>query len=420
MRLVVVDDEPIVLAGIASILADHRDAFEIVAQCENGFDALTVIEREKPDIVITDIRMGGMSGLELAEKIREMDEQIVIILLSGYSDFSFAQKALTLGVFEYLVKPTRYGDIVGCLARAAESRRKLIYARDQQSKREKADQEAGKEDLHAKFFQEVLRGQIREQQIAENARALHLTQDAFVVMNFVFDLLGAAPFDGGSDSFAMGIALHDVIHESLAACGKMHRIMQNIDSVVVVLMMQTADEDAMKKVLRGCEQCVSSAFKTLHARLFIGLSRVKSDFLSLQDGFRESVSAAKLAEKSNATVKLFGQEEDTVYSPQIQKALEYIGQHYTENISLKTVSTEVFLNAWYFSELFKKEVGKSFTDYMLNLRIAKAKVLIQDKRLPLYEISYMVGINGPTYFSQVFKRMTGFTPKEYRKISDLR
>lgn len=241
MKILLVDDEEIVLKGIQTIISQYGDGWEITGLCDSGFKALESIKCARPDVVIADIGMPGMSGMEFSEKLVAFDESIIIILLTGYADFKFAQKALTLRVFEYLVKPTRYTEIIDCLRRA---------------------------------------------------------------------------------------------EKKIATC--------------------------------------------------------------------RTGAPARAAEIENT------------YSQAIEKALAYIEEHYAEDISLKVVSGQAFLSPWYFSELFKKEVGKSLTDYILHLRIMKAKSLIANKALPLYQIASMVGINTPGYFSQIYRKATGLSPKEYR------
>lgn len=105
---------------------------------------------------------------------------------------------------------------------------------------------------------------------------------------------------------------------------------------------------------------------------------------------------------------------ERTYSDNIKKALIYIQEHYQEEIDLKTVANYLYLNVWYFSSLFKREIGKSFTDYVAELRISRAKELLENSSLKLYQIAYAVGINDPTYFSQLFKKITGHSPKQYR------
>lgn len=96
-------------------------------------------------------------------------------------------------------------------------------------------------------------------------------------------------------------------------------------------------------------------------------------------------------------------------------AKNYIKDKYTEDISLEQVAEHVNLNPVYFSKLFKKQTGETFSDYVMNMRIEKAKQLMRNEALSLKEICFQIGYNDPNYFSRVFKKCTNEAPKEYRQ-----
>ncbi len=96
----------------------------------------------------------------------------------------------------------------------------------------------------------------------------------------------------------------------------------------------------------------------------------------------------------------------------LQKAVDYLNTHYNEQITLNRVSENIFVSTYYLSRMFKKELGKNFVDYLNELRIEKAKELLKDARYKTYEIAEMVGIPDAQYFSKLFKKYTGLTPKE--------
>jgi two-component system response regulator YesN len=481
MKIVLVDDEQIVLTGIGAILENHKERFSVEAACGSGAEALEAIRRCRADVVITDIRMNGMSGLELAEKIKDIDDGVLVILLSGYSDFMFAQKALTLGVFDYLVKPTRYSDIVNCLTRAEKhilKRRNsagagaeigagmgagagsgsgagsgagsdgsggnagsdgseigagadaLVAGGDVDARG--AGGSAGRpggdgEALAAIFLRDAMRGLIADpDEIDEKNARLGLHIARFIVVSVEVEswspspgsaAKGAKGAKGIRDTFSMNYALRNMFEDVFSPFDRLVPIVESINNFVMLVCVSDSAETDRARASRCAGACVRMAMDMLNVRLVIGMSDIKPSLAMLRQAYGESGLALKSASKKGLGFVCFGAENfiNGSYSPAVQKALEYIHSHYCEDISLKMVAQEVFLNTWYFSEIFKKEVGKAFTDYILNLRIARAKQLIEDKRLPLYQIAYMVGINGPGYFSQVFKRITGLSPKEYRK-----
>ena len=126
MKIILVDDEPIVLKGVSTIIEKaDRDDWRVVGQCTSAEEALALLDTAKPDVMMTDIRMNGISGLELIGLVKEKHEDMVVILLTGYADFDFARQAIKLGAFDYLLKPTRYPDILACLQKAETHLRQL-------------------------------------------------------------------------------------------------------------------------------------------------------------------------------------------------------------------------------------------------------------------------------------------------------
>ena len=118
MKIVIVDDEPKIRNGLSKLLSS-RPGFEITGVFENAMEALEQLSVSYADVIITDIKMPEMDGLEVSEKVKgefpEKDENTKIIILSGYSDFSFAQRAIELGVTRYLTKPTNARELIGIL-----------------------------------------------------------------------------------------------------------------------------------------------------------------------------------------------------------------------------------------------------------------------------------------------------------------
>lgn len=99
----------------------------------------------------------------------------------------------------------------------------------------------------------------------------------------------------------------------------------------------------------------------------------------------------------------------------INDALSYIEENYHENITLESISNTLYLNKCYFCTLFKEQTGKSFSNYLNEIRIDKSKELLKNKKLSILEIAHAVGYNNQTYFNSLFKKYTNITPLQYRK-----
>jgi two-component system response regulator YesN len=100
----------------------------------------------------------------------------------------------------------------------------------------------------------------------------------------------------------------------------------------------------------------------------------------------------------------------------IRQAIDYIETHFNEDISMQDVAEIVYLNPWYFSELFREKTGITFTDYITNTRIDNAKRLLRQSRLKNFEIAGRVGFDNASYFNYIFKKKVGITPRTYRQM----
>ena len=111
MRILIVDDEPIIRQSLAQLITQTDKRCEIVGTAQNGQEALQLLPQLQPDVIFTDIRMPGMSGLELAQHISQSAPEIQIVILSGYAEFEYARSAIDSGVVSYLLKPTKIQEL---------------------------------------------------------------------------------------------------------------------------------------------------------------------------------------------------------------------------------------------------------------------------------------------------------------------
>lgn len=125
MKVLIAEDEPIVTRYLKRIL-EASGGFEVMAECESGEEALEACRLDRPDLLITDIRMTGISGLELIRRIREQDPGIQVVIVSAYKDFSYAKEAISLGVEDYITKPINPDELKTTLLRLKEAYRKQL------------------------------------------------------------------------------------------------------------------------------------------------------------------------------------------------------------------------------------------------------------------------------------------------------
>ena len=125
LRMIIADDEPLVRETISRIIDWNSNGIQLLGTCRDGIETYNMILDEYPDIVLLDINMPGMNGLDLIERIRSIDETISFIIISGYERFDFAQRALQYGVHQYLLKPCNREQILNAVTSVKKRREKL-------------------------------------------------------------------------------------------------------------------------------------------------------------------------------------------------------------------------------------------------------------------------------------------------------
>ena len=542
VKVYLVEDEIIIRQSIKNSIDWEKEGYEFVGDASDGELALPVILKEKPDILITDIRMPFMDGLELSRMVKAELPDIKIVILSGYDDFKYAKQAIKIGVAEYLLKPVSSAVLLEHLSEIAEKVRderedlalKKVYYQEMQENEELikmkflgelisgklslADaMEKGKRfhmNLSGPFYRIILFKFIQEDHVqAEQSEALAEAYEA--VGNYVDGLKDAFRFQRGVEGWAF---LLTSVEEDMEA--QTERFIEGLKEVIAPFEALTwfggiGSEAARLRELRYSFREADKAFagrfvqepnqiisveqlnyeqldNEFDANIFGEINQfdqIITRFLS--SGSREEVESfvgalfteisedhfrslmirqyiimdiyatvlafcKKLRKDTGADGEAAGQMEslreneeilkravltaesvddikdyigtllDHVielrntlsgrrYSDIIRTARKRIEQDYmSEDISLNTVAAEVCMSPSYFSSVFSKEMGKTFIEYLTEVRMEKAKQYLVCSSMKTSEISYEVGYKDPHYFSYIFKKTQGCTPKEYR------
>ncbi len=259
IKIVVIDDEKWIRKLIINLLPYDKYSIVVVGEAEDGEEGLELIEKEKPHIILTDIRMPILSGLDLIQKLNSKLPNSQIIIISGYDSFDYAQSAIKYGVVDFILKP------------------------------------------------------VEEEELEK-------------------------------------------------AIGKAVKLLKKDDHLI----------------------------KTKHLEKQV--KRLSMDFIEIREEDFPNVSSDK-----------------------IRKSLKYIHENYQNQISLNEVSDAVLMNSSYLSDLFKKEVGMGFNQYLMNIRFTAAKKLLKEQKdLTIGDIATIVGFMDSNYFSRLFKKNFNCTPQEFR------
>jgi two-component system response regulator YesN len=357
LRVLIADDEKIEREALAYIIAEGlADECVIVGAAATGTEALALCLAERPDMAFLDIRMPEMDGLTVVEQLRAAGLTTRIVLASAYEDFGYAQRAIRLGVTDYLLKPVRPSEVVEQIRRAMERRPDRIYA--ERAALLVADLLSPQPERSSLWLEEALALGFSE--VPDRAAFLLSTGDAPVSLSSRFTGLTFSQADG------LGLLLSAQ--------------MPLPDSTDYPLGIGT-----------GTEVGKNMAASLEEARLAAHHARAKR--------IRGPVHYGRLSESAVL----------------VARALTLVhGEYAAVDLSMAGVAHRFGMSATHFSRIFSREVEQGFASYLTGVRIRSAERLLRETSWPIERVTRWVGFASHHYFCAVFKRENGLSPGEYR------
>lgn len=386
-NILIVDDEPIVKIALRSILPWEEYGFFICGTAGNGLEALSLIEKQHPDVIITDLKMPGMDGLELIRTLKEKNYPGEILVLSNYEDFDSVRSALLLGAADYLLKIKIQADtLLACLNKTTE---KLQKKAGEKSPVPEETISENRNRLLLSFFQ-------GDSSLASFIQENRETKLGFMEKSCAICYVTFEKFLS-NDAFSISAnLLRNMILDAVQGALQPYILVLNDYSALVVFSQRELTVSQIK---------VEQLVKKLYNRFTMYQSFAPD--MPYQENLKNYEEARKIYQS-------FHQNEGH-YKNDVAKTIAYIEENYMHRLTLASISSNVNLSSSYLCRVFKSEVGISITSYLNNLRIRKAATLIKEQALSLKEISAMVGIDDQLYFSRLFKKCMGISPSEYGK-----
>lgn len=534
-----VEDEIVMRDGIRELIAWNEYGFSFAGEASDGELAWPQIQKLKPDIVITDIKMPFMDGLALSRLVRKEFPRTTIIILSGYDDFVYAKEAISIGVNQYLLKPLSRDQLVEILCEVKLQKDKEAEQARYLTQFNSEIQEYLSNSRRG-FFDQLVSGKHSVEELLARAERLKLplSAECYNVILFLLeedpvrteysaqmadvqsDICGCFPENKNLVMFSMGIDLivflvmadaSSILLETESCVECIREICQPIRktinwSVVVstpvnrlsgvadcyraarkgmfyrhgakdgnifyvdrsalsgrsdaqaanVVDFDLNDTDAAKMDQRIVEKFLISglpdeltafvgdyfrsigtaAVQSLIFRQYVVLNinftvkaflekygYTKESICSTQKKgpqLQESILSLEASEQYvrdllQHALELRDQAVNSRYTKKLQKAVDYIKNHYSDpEISLNTVAKVAIVSPTHFSAVFSQQMGKTFVEYLTELRMEKAKELLRCTDTSSSEIAYQVGYSDPHYFSFIFKKINGCSPRDYR------
>lgn len=535
IKVFLVEDEMVIRRGIKNSIDWEKEGYIFCGEASDGELAYPMIIKEKPDILITDIRMPFMDGLELCKLVKKELPNIKILILSGYDEFDYAKEAIRLGVTEYLLKPISSGKLLEALNGVSESIRREKEDKDLVRKYMEEMRE-NTEHEKQKFFEQMIAGNLSMADALETGKKyeMNLSAGMYNLLLFRFtlgeenrksgELLGEAEyaieklterleyvfeFQRGVEGWAFllmadneeqmservkelskdleeimknystiayfgGIGqpvarlreLEESFREAeraLAARFTMElnriisvediRMAQNVDTLDDIEITSFGEMEKTRTMLEkflnnGAEDEIDEFvdvyinelpeenLKSVLMRQYIimdayivmmsfceKIEGIEGEMQAQSEELKNSMKTIQTLEEIKNYIRMLLKKiigvRDTIsgrrYSDIIEIAKDQIRKTYmSDEISLNTIAAEVGMSPSYFSSIFSKEMGKTFVEYLTEIRMDRAKELLMCSSMKTSEIGYEVGYKDPHYFSYIFKKTQNCTPKEFR------
>lgn len=535
IKVFLVEDEMVIRRGIKNSIDWEKEGYIFCGEASDGELAYPMIIKEKPDILITDIRMPFMDGLELCKLVKKELPNIKILILSGYDEFDYAKEAIRLGVTEYLLKPISSGKLLEALNGVSESIRREKEDKDLVRKYMEEMRE-NTEHEKQKFFEQMIAGNLSMADALETGKKyeMNLSAGMYNLLLFRFtlgeenrksgELLGEAEyaieklterleyvfeFQRGVEGWAfllmadneeqmservkelskdleeimknyLTIAYFGGIGQPVARLRELEesfreaeralaarftmelnriisvediRMAQNVDTLDDIEITSFGEIEKTRTMLEkflnnGAEDEIDEFvdvyinelpeenLKSVLMRQYIimdayivmmsfceKIEGIEGEMQAQSEELKNSMKTIQTLEEIKNYIRMLLKKiigvRDTIsgrrYSDIIEIAKDQIRKTYmSDEISLNTIAAEVGMSPSYFSSIFSKEMGKTFVEYLTEIRMDRAKELLMCSSMKTSEIGYEVGYKDPHYFSYIFKKTQNCTPKEFR------
>ena len=415
-KLLIADDEPLVCVGLQSLLKWEELGIEIAGTARNGLQAAEMIEALRPEIVITDIRMPLKTGLELAEECgRKYGRIPLFIILTSYEDFGFVRQALAFQAVDYLVKLELSPEILSASIRRALSTLEELRKIENPDARFSSGKESQThiQELRDKFFFKLINElfESREQFIAQKEE---------LALDFPGAALTALYAETEAGDPAKGDKLHtlyastvQMVQEKLEKIFTCYTTVLDARHFIVVFCLDEPNPQAIRKNLEEeLRITIDMVRNYFNVRLRMALGFPVDDPLKLNESY---LAARQVFEETSLDDPFRVFERQGFQQQLITGVKEYIKQNLDKRLSQGEVAEHFNLSSNYLSQLFTKYAGESFVEYITAEKINAAKKMLIAGEGPIYEIAEKLKFESAFYFSKVFKKVEGISPREFQR-----
>ena len=368
--MLLIDDDGTILDGISQIISNTFPDIYLITKAYDGHQAIMYMEKQYFPVIITDIKMPNMDGLQLLELIKKHHIPSKVIMLSGYDDYAYVRKSMKIGAYDYLLKPVNINTLTDIL--------KNVYT--------------------------------------------DLVSSSATLPDSCIDTIQSTP---------LSAPYFDTLCKTPFSIESIEEKLEKIKSLL--FQYETAEmEQQIRNLFSGLsiEVLSVSQWKSILYNFLYGMLhkneimiRIVANYKLSDKDFSAQIknqpTASQLMYKMIEILKLYSSDlkdyQKTREDELVKQALQYINEHYADELALANIAEQFHFHPNYFSFLFKKKTGVTIREYILRTRIEKAKELMKDPRAKLIDVALAVGYQDQAHFNRAFKNFTGIAPSQYRK-----
>lgn len=473
--IMIVEDEFLVRAGLRTSIEWEREGFEIVAEAQNGEEALDMFQKYRPRIVITDIRLPKMDGLVMMKEIQKLDSAVNFIIISAYDDFQYAKEAINIGVVNYFLKGNMdVNEFLKTLQKLRlkrccieeergpirQSTIKELYLGRNPSELAERHWKQAPECMYLLYFRtETANPQMLEAMLIDHFQQrsikyiqLHSEKDCWFL--YTWDNAEADTIlEHVRHMFQRYVDENIIIIKSENLFGYPN-MREAIYHVLLSYEYNHYSFRHHKKIGVNCGKQDFEAIKSLEKELsdrlkfqkyeeaFELLEEVRLEIISLvspealfksiyklmgvlaecdeelvasrvYESLMDSLDITYIFKTVKSFIEDLREKKEADSNIYILKVKEFIDKHYMEAIKIKDLSDYIHVSPNYLGKLFYLNTGEYLRDYINSVKLEKSRELLLSKKYQVSEVAVMVGIEDQRYFSKLFKKCYGVSPKEY-------
>ncbi|WP_059051965.1 response regulator transcription factor [Paenibacillus senegalimassiliensis] len=426
-KIAIIDDDFQVVKGLRAAIPWGELAAEFAGEAIDGQAGIQLIREIKPDIVLTDIYMPYINGIEMIEQLKSEGFAGRFVILSGYNDFEYARTALRLGVDDYLTKPVTLEQIASVLTTTIEKLEATYLDRLENGRMLNSQSEI-------EWLLSLLNGQEQPQQLPDNLAFWEQSKHVAIIteISWTERIRGLSNADWNLFRFAITNIVEEIMEQEEYS----FRFVWLFGNHASLLIQASSDicEQTIQEDTRRIGELIGHQIMTyLGLSLRYAAGSVRSNWQNIKESANEAtrclleqyehvIEGSNHSEEQQSSLQDFVQRVEArtpviheKHRKAVQYMVEYVHQHYAEDITLEQLAQQLYISKNYLNQLFKKVTGETFTNYVIRVRIEKAKGLLIEGKYMIYEISEMVGYNNVPYFSTLFKKYCGCSPSELLK-----